>query len=203
MDLNKKMNVMEYVKKYLWFGIAGIVILWSIFSYNGLIEKDQEVKKQWAQVQTVYQRRADLIPNFVETVKGAVGAEKDILSAVMNARASATKVNIDPSKMTSDQLKNFQGAQDGLSSALGRLMVVVEKYPDLKSIQGFSDLRTELEGTENRIAVQRMSFNDVVKEYNSAIAKFPKNLIARLGGFLEKPYFESAQGSDIAPSVKF
>jgi LemA protein len=180
-------------------GIVAVLAIFVITTYNGLVSKQETVTQQWAQVENVYQRRSDLIPNLVNTVKGGVTAEKDILEGVMNARAKASQVTVDPSKLSPDQIKNFQGAQDGLSSAIGRLMVVVEKYPDLQSIAGFSDLRASLEGSENRIAVERKKFNEVVQTYNVAIRSFPGNLF----GFEKKGYFEASQGADKAPTVQF
>lgn len=188
-------------------GIIAVFVLFIFFSfkntYNNMVTEEEKVTKSWSQVENVYQRRSDLIPNIVNTIKGAVTAEKDILVGVMDARAKATQVTVDPSKLTSDQLANFQGAQDGISSALGRLMVVVEKYPELKSIQGFSDLRVELEGTENRISVERRNFSEAVNAYNTLIRKFPNNIMAGMFGFQRKEYFKSQIGADKAPEVKF
>lgn len=180
-------------------GIVAVLAIFVITTFNGLKGKSIKVESQWAQVENVYQRRLDLIPNLVSTVKGGVAAEKDILEGVMNARAKATQVTVDPSKLSAEQIKNFQGAQDGVSSALGRLMVVVEKYPDLQSIAGFSDLRASLEGSENRITVERKKFNEVVEEYNISAGTFPGNLF----GFPQKGFFTAAAGADKAPTVQF
>lgn len=183
--------------------VIGVLAIFSISSYNGLVGKEETVTQQWAQVQNVYQRRMDLIPNLVNTVKGGVSAEKDILEGVMNARAKATQVTVDPSKLTPDQIKNFQGAQDGLSSALGRLMVVMEQYPQLQSIAGFGELRAQLEGTENRITVERKKFNEVVQTYNTSVRSFPGSMVAGIFGFEKKGYFEATVGAEKAPEVKF
>jgi len=184
-------------------GIAAVLVIFTVTSYNGLVGKEETVTQQWAQVENVYQRRSDLIPNLVNTVKGGVSSEKDILESVITARAKATQVTVDPSKLTPEQIQNFQGAQDGLSSALGRLMVVVEKYPDLQSIAGFTDLRAQLEGTENRITVERKKFNEVVQTYNTSMRSFPSNIFAGIFGFEKKGYFTAAAGADKAPEVKF
>jgi len=196
------------MKKTLIIGgiIVGIgILLYSMFggSYNSMVAKDENVQNGWAQVQNVYQRRMDLIPNLVETVKGYANFEKETLIGVVEARAKATSVNISPQNLSPDALKNFQKAQDGLSSALGRLMVVVEKYPELKANQNFLELQSQLEGTENRIAVERQRFNDVVKDYNQYIRSFPQNFLAGPYGFEKKGYFEAKTGAENAPAVKF
>jgi len=172
-------------------------------SYNKMVEMEESVSKAWAQVENQYQRRMDLIPNLVNSVKGSISAEKDILESVIKARASATSITVDPSKLSPEQIASYQQAQDGLSTALGRLLVVVEKYPDLQSIQGFSDLRVQLEGTENRISIERRNFNETVAMYNTYIKKFPTNIMARLFGFNEKGYFKAVAGSESVPEVKF
>ncbi|HEY8935813.1 MAG TPA: LemA family protein [Cyclobacteriaceae bacterium] len=194
---------MQQFKKFLPWIILGIIALWGIAKYNGMVGKDQEVKKTWADVESDYQRRMDLIPNLVNTVKGYANFEQETLTKVVEARAKATSVNIDPSNLTPDKLAQFQQAQDGVSSALGRLMVVMEKYPDLKANQNFLDLQAQLEGTENRISVARKRFNEAVQTYNSAILGFPSNLVAMVGGFKEKGFFKSAEGADKAPTVDF
>jgi LemA protein len=184
---------------------AILIVLYMMFggSYNSMVAKDENVQNAWAQVQNVYQRRSDLIPNLVETVKGYANFEKETLTGVVEARAKATSVNISPQNLSPDAVKNFQQAQDGLSSALGRLMVVVEKYPELKANQNFLELQSQLEGTENRIAVERQRFNDVVKEYNQYIRSFPQNFLAGPYGFEKKGYFEAKAGAENAPAVKF
>lgn len=171
--------------------------------YNGMVTGSEAVDAQWAQVENVYQRRADLIPNLVSTVKGYAAHEKETLEAVINARAKATSTSIDAGNMNAAQLQQFQQAQDGLSSALSRLMVVVEKYPDLKANQNFLELQAQLEGTENRIATERMRFNEEARAYNIQIKKFPNNLFAGMFNFDEKAYFQAVQGTESAPKVEF
>jgi LemA protein len=178
-------------------------VIWGVKTYNQMVTMNQGVESQWGNVETTYQRRNDLIPNFVNTVKGAANFEQTTLTQVIEARAKATSVNIDPTKLTEQNLAQFQQAQGAVSSALGRLMVVMEKYPELKATQNFRDLQVELEGTENRIATERRKFNEVVQSYNSFIKRFPQSFIAGIGGFESKPYFKSAEGADKAPEVKF
>jgi LemA protein len=172
-------------------------------SYNTIIEKQESVNAQWAQVENVYQRRADLIPNLVNTVKGYATHEQETLEGVIEARSKATSVNVNPGEMSASNLQQFQQAQEGLSSALSRLMVVVERYPDLKANENFRDLQAQLEGTENRISVERMKFNEATRDYNTYISKFPRNLIASAFSFEKKPYFEAAAGAAEAPKVEF
>jgi len=183
--------------------LIGIVPLLSSCGYNTMVQKEEAIAAQWAQVQSVYQRRADLIPNLVNTVKGYAEFEKSTLTQVTEARSKATSVNIDPNKLDENSLRKFQAAQDELKSALSRLLVVVEQYPQLKANQNFLELQSQLEGTENRIAVERMKFNDLTRDYNAYIRKFPQIIVARLFGFREKPYFEAATGAEKAPEVKF
>lgn len=184
-------------------GIYLFLIQPVIGSYNGLVQKDEKVKAQWAQVENVYQRRSDLIPNLVNTVKGYANFEKETLTQVIEARSKATQTTIDPTKMTPETLKQFQSNQDGLSSALGRLMVVVEKYPELKANQNFLELQSQLEGTENRITTERRLFNESANDYNTYRRNFPRNIIAGWFGFAEKPYFTAQAGADTAPKVEF
>lgn len=174
-------------------------------SYNRLVGLGQSVDAQWAQVQTVYQRRADLIPNLVNTVAGAANFEKSTLTEVTNARASVGRVQLDPSKAPTDakQLQEFQAAQGQLSNALSRLLVVAENYPQLKATENFQGLQAQLEGTENRISVERNKFNTTVQGYNVAVRSFPTNLIAGMFGFAPRPFFEAAQGAQTAPTVNF
>lgn len=172
-------------------------------SYNKMVSMDESVSSQWSQVENVYQRRADLIPNLVNTVKGYASHERETLEAVINARAKATSVTVDPSKLDAASIQNFQEAQSGLSSALGKLMVVMEQYPDLKANQNFLELQAQLEGTENRITVERMKFNDSAKLFNTYIRKFPQNIISGMFSFEKKAYFEAEKGSEKAPEVKF
>lgn len=171
--------------------------------YNTMVEKQEAVTAQWAQVENVYQRRADLIPNLVATVKGYADFEQETLTAVIEARAKATGITVDPTNLDAGSIKQFQAAQDGLSSALSRLMVVVERYPDLKANQNFLELQAQLEGTENRISVERKKFNDTARDYNTYIRKFPNNMIAGMFSFEKKEYFEADAGAEKAPKVEF
>lgn len=172
-------------------------------NYNDMVSAEEKVERQWANVETAYQRRLDLIPNLVNTVKGYAEFEKSTLEAVINARAKATSVQIDPTNITPEKLQQFQQAQDGMSSALSRLLVTVEKYPELKANENFRGLMSQLEGTENRISNERRNFNQAVQEYNSLIRKFPSNIIAGMFGFEKRVYFEATQGAEKAPEVKF
>jgi LemA protein len=186
--------------------IVGLFILFGMYgcsTYNGLVGKEEGVQEKWAQVQTQYQRRADLIPNLVNTVKGAADFEKETLTQVIQARASATAMNVDPSKLTPENIQKFQAAQDQLSGALSRLLVSVEQYPQLKANQNFLELQAQLEGTENRITVARNDFNGVVKLYNQAVRVFPASLFAGIFGFAPKGYFEASAGAQNAPTVTF
>jgi len=177
--------------------------LFSSCGYNKMVELDEQTTSQWAQVENVYQRRADLIPNLVNTVKGYAAHEKETLEGVIEARSKATSVNIDPSKLTPQSIQQFNQAQDGLSSALSKLMVVVERYPDLKANQNFLELQSQLEGTENRITVERMKFNETTQRYNAYIRKFPQVIYSGWFDFEKKTYFEAQQGADKAPEVQF
>ena len=168
-----------------------------------MVQLDENVKGKWGAVQTQYQRRADLIPNLVETVKGAANFEKSTLTAVIEARAKATSVQVDPTKLTPESIQQFQAAQGQLSSALGRLLAVSEAYPQLRANESFMGLQAQLEGTEDRITVARKDFNDAVQDYNTKIRKFPANLTAKMFGFTEKGYFQAEAGSDKAPKVQF
>ena len=183
--------------------VAVLAVVWGITSYNGLVSMDEGVQTKWADVETQYQRRADLIPNLVNTVKGYAAHESETLQAVVEARAKATSVNIDPSNMSAEQIANFQKAQDGVSSALGRLLVTVEKYPDLKANENFKELQAQLEGTENRISVARRDYNEAARKYNTTLRSFPKNILAGMFGFEKKAYFEAQEGSEQAPTVQF
>lgn len=179
------------------------VVLWGTKAYNSMVTLQEGVTSQWGNVETQYQRRADLIPNFVNTVKGAAAFEQETLTQVIEARAKATQITLDPTKMTAENMQQFQAVQGGLSSALSRLMVVVEKYPELKATQNFRDLQVELEGTENRISVERRKFNEVAQSFNIYIKRFPQNIIAGMFGFTARPYFEAMEGAEKAPEVKF
>lgn len=186
--------VVLVVAVFLGLAVAG--------SYNRLVTLEETVKSAWSQVENVYQRRADLVPNLVQTVKGAAAFEKDTFTAVTEARAKVGQVTLGKVP-DAQQMQQFQTAQDGLSSALSRLLVVVEKYPELKATQNFRDLQVQLEGTENRIAVERRRFNETAQAFNTARRRFPTVIVASLFGFAEKPYFQAAPGSDKAPQVKF
>lgn len=182
-----------------------IIVVWAVGSYNSLVASSQNVDAKWAQVQNVYQRRADLVPNLVKTVEGSANFEKSTLAEVIQARASVGRVTIDASKAPSEaaQLAEFQKAQGSLSNALSRLMVVSEQYPDLKASAGFRDLQVQLEGTENRISVERGRFNEAVQAYNVQIKSLPTVFYAAFLGFKEKPYFAASEGADKAPEVQF
>jgi LemA protein len=185
--------------------VAFIIGLFFWGTYNRLVTLDQNVNKKWGDVQSVYQRRADLIPNLVNTVQGAANFEKLTLTEVTNARASVGRVQVDPSKAPTDpaQLQQFQAAQGELSSALSRLLVVVERYPELKANQNFLGLQAQLEGTENRISVERNNFNGAVQDFNTAVRRFPTNMVAGIFGFQSRPFFESQKGAEKAPTVNF
>ena len=185
--------------------LAGIVVLAGVGTYNSLVSLDQKVLAQWGQVENQYQRRADLVPNLVETVKGAADFERETFTAVTEARAKVGQVQVSAGQLTPEAFAQFQQAQDGLSSALSRLLVVVEKYPELKATQNFRDLQAQLEGTENRIAQERMRFNEAAQAFNTKRMKFPTVLIAGLFGerFKEKPFFQAQAGAETAPKVKF
>lgn len=192
------------MKKTLQFALIIIAAMgMSSCSYNSMTRMDENIKAKWSQVENNYQRRADLIPNLVASVKGAANFEKSTLTDVINARAKATSVQVDPSKLTPETIQKFQEAQGQLSTALGRLMVVTENYPNLKSNENFLGLQAQLEGTENRITVARQDFNTAVQEYNSKIRSFPANITAKLFGFSEKGYFQAEPGSNVAPKVNF
>lgn len=184
-------------------GILAIIVLWVAGMYNGFVAAEEEVESAWSQVENQYQRRADLVPNLVATVKGYAAHEKETLEGVIEARAKATQVTIDPAKATPEQLAAFQAAQGELSQALGRLLAVAENYPDLKANENFRDLQAQLEGTENRITVARQLFNESARKYNTAIRRFPNNILAGICGFEKKPYFEAEEGTAKAPKVEF
>lgn len=195
--------------KKSWIIIIILVVIgfltysWFKGTYNSMVTLNELVDKQWADVESSYQRRADLIPNLVSTVKGYATHEKETLEGVINARAKATSTTINAGELTPGKIAAFQQAQDGLSSALSKLMVVVERYPDLKANQNFLELQAQLEGTENRISVERRKFNEAARGYNTFIRLFPKNMLANMFGFEKKPYFEAQEGSEIAPKVEF
>ncbi len=180
-----------------------IGVMSGVGTYNKLVTKDEVVNQQWANVQSVYQRRADLIPNLVATVKGVANFEQQTLTNVIEARSKATSVNINPKNLDAASLQKFQAAQDGLSSALSRLMVVVERYPELKATQNFTELQAQLESTENRITVERRNFNEAAQDYNKYMRSFPTNMFAGMFGFQKKVYFEAQAGAEKAPKVEF
>lgn len=168
-----------------------------------MVSKDENVKAKWAQVENTYQRRADLIPNLVNTVKGSASHESETLEAVVNARAKATQVTVDPSNLSEESIEAFQQSQDALSQSIGRLLVSVEAYPDLKANENFRDLQAQLEGTENRITVERRAYNEAVQDYNTTVRSFPKNIMASIFGFKTKGTFKASEGADRAPEVSF
>ena len=183
--------------------VIALVAIWGISSYNGLVSMDENVGNQWANVETQYQRRSDLIPNLVNTVKGYAKHESETLESVMAARSQATQVKIDPSNCTPQQLAAYQKAQGDVTTALGKLLAITENYPDLKADQNFLELQSQLEGTENRINVARKDFNDTAKKYNTSLRRFPRNIIASMFGFEKRNYFEAEAGAEKAPKVEF
>ena len=194
-----------FKNKTLWIIIAVVLVLffWVRGVYNSLVTQDESVKTAWSQVENQYQRRLDLIPNLVNTVKGYASHERETLEGVINARANATKTTIDRSNVNEETMKQFQAAQGELSNALSRLMVVVERYPDLKANQNFLELQAQLEGTENRISVERKRFNETAQSYNTNIRSFPTNILAGMFGFQPKAYFAAESGAEKAPTVEF
>ena len=193
-------------KTIIWIVVAVVILgsfAWVKNVYNKLVSADEIAQSMWSQVENVYQRRADLIPNLVATVKGYAAHESETLESVVAARAKATQVTVDPSNLTAESVAKFNEAQGELSTALGRLLLIQENYPDLKANENFRDLQAQLEGTENRIATERMKFNQAVKDYNTDIRRFPSNIIASVFGFEKKGYFEAQAGSETAPKVEF
>ena len=182
---------------------VAIIAFWGISAYNGLVKMDEGVNTAWSNVENQYQRRADLIPNLVNTVKGYASHEKETLEAVLAARSKATQMTIDPENLTPERLQEYQKAQGEIGAALGRLLAITEAYPDLKANQNFLELQAQLEGTENRISVERRNFNEVAKTYNTSIRTFPKTIIASMCGFDKRPYFEAEEGANKAPEEKF
>ena len=183
--------------------VAVVAIIWGVTSYNGLVKMDEGVGTAWSNVENQYQRRADLIPNLVNTVKGYAAHEKETLDAVVTARTRATQMTVNVDDLTPEKLQAYQKAQGEVGSALGRLLAITENYPDLKANQNFLELQAQLEGTENRISVERRNFNEAAKNYNTAIRTFPRNLLAGMFGFEKRPYFEAEEGASKAPEVKF
>ena len=183
--------------------VVVILVIWAVSVYNGLVTMDENVTGQWANVETQYQRRADLIPNLVNTVKGYATHEKETLEGVVAARSQATQIKVDAEDLTPEKLAEYQKAQGAVTSALGKLLAITENYPDLKANQNFLELQAQLEGTENRIAVARTRFNDATRQYNVTIRRFPANLIAGMFGFDQKAYFAAEEGAQTVPEVKF
>lgn len=193
-------------KPLVLIGVVVLVLLiggWLMKGYNRMVAEDENVNLQWSEVENQYQRRLDLIPNLVNVVKGYAAHEKETLEGVIEARAKATQTTIDPSNMTEEQLANFQKTQDGISSALSRLMVVVEKYPELKANENFLQLQAQLEGTENRITVARKGYNDATTIYNKLVRRFPNNILSGIFGFGVRPQFKAQEGADRAPTIQF
>lgn len=191
------------MKKWIWIAVAVVAAIFLYATYNGLVNKEEGVNTAWAHVETQYQRRADLIPNLVNTVKGYAAHERQTLDEVTEARAKATSINLSVDELTPENMAAFQQAQADVRSALGRLVAVAEQYPDLKANRNFLELQAQLEGTENRIAVARKDFNEAAQRYNVAVRRFPAVLVAKLFGFRQKPYFEAADGAAAAPQVQF
>ena len=191
--------------KSLWIilGIVAVVLIWGVSAYNGLVTQDERVSSAWANVESVYQRRADLIPNLVNTVKGYAAHENETLMEVTEARAKSTSISVDPSTATPAQMEAWMRAQSEVGSALGRLIAISENYPDLKANQNFLELQKQLEGTENRISTERRKYNEEVRRYNVKLRRFPTNIIAGMFGFEKRVMFESQEGSNIAPVVEF
>jgi LemA protein len=183
--------------------VVGLIVISAFRGYNGMVPRSEKVDEQWSNVENSYQRRSDLIPNLVNTVKGYADFESKTLTAVIEARSKATSIQIDPKNLTPANMKQFQEAQAGMTGALSRLMVVAEQYPNLKANQNFLDLQAQLEGTENRISTERRKFNEMARDYNTFIRMFPKNIWAGLFKFTKKPYFEATEGAEKAPEVKF
>ena len=194
---------MKKVTIIIIVAVVAIIAIWAVSGYNSLVGMDENVSNQWANVETQYQRRADLIPNLVNTVKGYAAHEKETLEGVIAARSQATQIKVDPTDLTPEKLAEYQKAQGQLATALGKLLAITENYPDLKANQNFLELQAQLEGTENRINVARKNFNDAAKTYNTTIRRFPKNILASMFGFDKRAYFEAAEGAEQAPQVQF
>jgi LemA protein len=183
--------------------VVALLMMWGVSGYNGLVTAQEDVNSQWSNVESQYQRRADLIPNLVSTVKGYATHESSTLEGVVAARAKATQISVNAESLTPEKLQQYQAAQGQVSSALGKLLMISENYPDLKANQNFLELQAQLEGTENRIAVERGRFNEMAKEYNLTIRRFPRSILAGIFGFGKKPYFEAEKASAAAPKVQF
>lgn len=194
---------MKKVTIIIIVAVVAIIAIWAVSGYNSLVGMDENVSNQWANVETQYQRRADLIPNLVNTVKGYAAHEKETLEGVIAARSQATQIKVDPTDLTPEKLAEYQKAQGQLATALGKLLAITENYPDLEANQNFLELQAQLEGTENRINVARKNFNDAAKTYNTTIRRFPKNILAGMFGFDKRAYFEATEGAEQAPQVQF
>ena len=193
-------------KKSVWIiivAVLAVIVLWGIRVNNRMVTMEENVNKAWSNVENVYQRRADLIPNLVNTVKGYAEHETSTFEAVVNARAKATSISVNAENMSADELKKFQEAQNEVGRALGRLIAISESYPELKANENFKELQAQLEGTENRIAVERKNFNESASQFNTFIRKFPQSIIAGMRDFEKKPYFEAEEGANKAPKVEF
>lgn len=193
----------KFVPIIIVAAVVVILVAWAVSAYNGLVVKDEACSKQWSKVESQYQRRMDLIPNLVNTVKGYASHEEATLLKVIEARNQASQIKVDAENMTQEQLNEFQKSQENLSSAIRGLNIVVEQYPDLKANQNFLELQSQLEGTENRIAVERQRYSDVVNEYNTSVRRFPNSIFASMFGFDKKPYFDAQTGAENAPKVEF
>lgn len=183
--------------------VIAALAMWVISAYNGMVKMDESVSTAWSNVENQYQRRTDLIPNLVNTVKGYAAHEKETFEAVVSARSKATQMTVDPENLTPEKLQEYQKAQGEIGAALGRLLAITENYPALKANENFKELQAQLEGTENRISVERRNFNEVARTYNTSIRTFPKSILAGMFGFDKRPYFEAEEGANKAPEVKF
>ena len=183
--------------------VIAALAMWVISAYNGMVKMDESVSTAWSNVENQYQRRTDLIPNLVNTVKGYASHEKETFEAVVSARSKATQMTVDPENLTPEKLQEYQKAQGEIGAALGRLLAITENYPELKANENFKELQAQLEGTENRISVERRNFNEVARTYNTSIRTFPKSILAGMFGFDKRPYFEAEEGANKAPEVKF
>ena len=196
--MNKKLITIGAIVAFV-----ALLVMWSVSSYNSLVTMDESVSTSWGNVENQYQRRADLIPNLVNTVKGYAAHEKSTFQAVVEARSKATQMTIDADNLTPEKIAAYQKAQGEVGAALSRLLAITEAYPELKANQNFQELQAQLEGTENRISVERKRFNDTAKEFNTKLRKFPTNIVAGMFGFEKRPYFEAEEGANKAPEVKF
>ena len=183
--------------------VVAVIAIWAVSGYNGLVKMDESVSTAWSNVENQYQRRSDLIPNLVNTVKGYAAHEKETFQAVTEARSKATQMSISADELTPEKMQEYQKAQGEVGAALSRLLAITESYPDLKANENFKELQAQLEGTENRISVERRNFNEVARSYNTAIRTFPKTILASMFGFDKRPYFEAEEGAEKAPKVEF